>query len=78
MIVSAVRTTIGTAVKGTLAGASALDLAQVTLEEAVRRSGPDKDAFDDVVLAESGWGGGDIARPVRRCPATGPRIEENS
>jgi acetyl-CoA C-acetyltransferase len=62
VIVSAVRTPIGTAFKGTLADTSALDLAQVTLEEAVRRSGLDKEAFDDVVLAESGWGGGDIAR----------------
>ncbi|WP_299950412.1 thiolase family protein [uncultured Modestobacter sp.] len=62
VIVSAVRTPIGTAFKGTLADTSALELAQVTLEEAVRRSGLDKNAFDDVVLAESGWGGGDIAR----------------
>jgi acetyl-CoA C-acetyltransferase len=62
VIVSAVRTPIGTAYKGTLADTSALDLAQVALEEAVRRSGLDQSRFDDVVLAESGWGGGDIAR----------------
>jgi len=62
VIVSAVRTPIGTAWKGTLADTSALDLAQLILEEGVRRSGLDKERFDDVHLAESGWGGGDIAR----------------
>jgi acetyl-CoA C-acetyltransferase len=62
VIVSAVRTPIGTARKGTLADTSALDLAQLVVEESARRSGLDPDRFDDVVLAESGWGGGDIAR----------------
>lgn len=62
VIVSAVRTPIGTAYKGTLADTSALDLAQIVLEESVRRSGLAQERFDDVVLAESGWGGGDIAR----------------
>jgi acetyl-CoA acetyltransferase family protein len=62
VIVSAVRTPIGTAWKGTLADTSALDLAQLVLEEGARRSGLDAERFDDVHLAESGWGGGDIAR----------------
>ncbi|SHN40013.1 thiolase family protein [Cryptosporangium aurantiacum] len=61
-IVSAVRTPIGTARKGTLADTSALDLAQLVVEEAARRSGLSADRFDDLILAESGWGGGDIAR----------------
>ena len=62
VIVSAVRTPIGTARKGTLADTSALDLAQIVIEEAARRSGLPQSRFDDVILAESGWGGGDIAR----------------
>ena len=62
VIVSAIRTPIGTARKGTLADTSALDLAQIVLEESVRRSGLPPERFDDVILAESGWGGGDIAR----------------
>ncbi len=62
VIVSAVRTPIGTARKGTLADTSALDLAQIVIEEAARRSGLQHGRFDDVILAESGWGGGDIAR----------------
>jgi acetyl-CoA C-acetyltransferase len=62
VIVSAVRTPIGTAGKGALADTSALDLAQLVIEEAARRSGLDARRFDDVVLAESAWGGGDVAR----------------
>jgi len=62
VIVSAIRTPIGTARKGTLADTTALDLAQIVLEESVRRSGLAQERFDDVILAESGWGGGDIAR----------------
>ena len=62
VIVSAIRTPIGTARKGTLADTTALELAQIVLEESVRRSGLPQERFDDVILAESGWGGGDIAR----------------
>jgi len=62
VIVSAVRTPIGTARKGTLADTDALVLAQLVIEEAARRSGLEANRFDDVILAESGWGGGDIAR----------------
>ncbi|HWG23290.1 thiolase family protein [Actinospica sp.] len=62
MIVSACRTPIGRAGKGALARTSAMDLAEVVLAEAVRRSGVPADRFDDVILAESLYGGGDIAR----------------
>ncbi|GHF36723.1 acetyl-CoA C-acetyltransferase [Amycolatopsis bartoniae] len=62
VIVSAVRTPIGTARKGTLTDTSAYDLAQAAVSEAVHRSGLPAEKIDDVVLAESGYGGGDIAR----------------
>jgi acetyl-CoA acetyltransferase family protein len=62
VIVSAARTAIGTAGKGSLANTPAEVLADVVLEEAVRRSGLDPQRFDDVLLAESGYGGGDLAR----------------
>ncbi|WP_028984436.1 thiolase family protein [Sporichthya polymorpha] len=62
VIVSACRTPIGTAFKGTLTQTSALDLAGVVLAEAVERSGAPADAFDDVILGESMYGGGVIAR----------------
>ncbi|MET9089467.1 thiolase family protein [Streptomyces sp. NPDC004237] len=62
VIVSAVRTAIGTARKGTLANTSGEFLASAILEETVRRSGLDPQRFDDVLLAESQYGGGDLAR----------------
>jgi acetyl-CoA C-acetyltransferase len=62
VIVSAVRTPIGTAFKGTLTDTSALELAKIVVAEAARRSGLAPEDFDDVILAESGWGGGDVAR----------------
>ncbi|HVV12646.1 thiolase family protein [Amycolatopsis sp.] len=62
VIVSASRTPIGTAYKGTLTETSALELADVVVAETVRRSGLPPERFDDVVLGESMWGGGDIAR----------------
>ena len=62
VIVSAVRTAIGTARKGTLANTPAETLATVILEEAVRRSGLDPAKFGDVIFAESLYGGGDLAR----------------
>src|SRR5215203_1653639 len=62
VIVSAVRTPIGTARKGTLADTSAQELAVIAISEAARRSGLPHDRFDDIILAESGWGGGDVAR----------------
>jgi acetyl-CoA C-acetyltransferase len=62
LIVSACRTPIGTAFKGTLARTTAFDLARLVVEEAVARSGADPGTLDDVVLGESMYGGGDIAR----------------
>jgi acetyl-CoA C-acetyltransferase len=59
VIVSAARTAIGTARKGTLANTSAEDLATAILAETVRRSGLDPQTFDDVVFAESLYGGGE-------------------
>ena len=62
LIVSACRTPVGTAFKGTLARTTRLDLAHHVVEASVARSGVDPDAFDDVVLGEALYGGGDIAR----------------
>ncbi|MER7687210.1 thiolase family protein [Streptomyces sp. NPDC097610] len=62
MIVSAVRTPIGTARKGTLTETPGEELATHILREAVRRSGLSAERFEDVVLAESMYGGGALAR----------------
>ncbi len=62
MIVSAVRTPIATAYKGTLRDTPAETLASHIVSEAVRRSGLPADRYDDVILAESLYGGGDLAR----------------
>jgi acetyl-CoA C-acetyltransferase len=62
VVVSAVRTPIGRARKGTLTETPAEDLAVHVLVEAVRRSGLAPERFDDVILAESMYGGGDLAR----------------
>jgi len=62
VIVSAARTAIGTARKGTLASTTGEELAEAILAEAVRRSGLEPDRFDDVIFAESLYGGGDLAR----------------
>lgn len=62
VIVSAARTAIGTAFKGTLTETLPEELATVVVREAADRSGLDPALFDDVVLAESNYGGGDVAR----------------
>jgi len=62
VIVSAARTAIGTAFKGSLTETLPEELARVVIEANVERSGLDPAKFDDVVLAESNYGGGDIAR----------------
>jgi acetyl-CoA C-acetyltransferase len=62
VIVSACRTAIGTAFKGTLTETSAFDLADAVVAESVARSGLAPADFDDVVLGESMYGGGVIAR----------------
>ncbi|HEX7522205.1 MAG TPA: acetyl-CoA C-acyltransferase, partial [Acidimicrobiia bacterium] len=62
VIVSAVRTAIGTARKGTLVDVSAFDLGREALGEALKRSGIPGDDVDDIQLGEVMQGGGDIAR----------------
>lgn len=62
VIVSAVRTAVGTARKGTLANTPPEVLAAHVLRAAIERSGFAPDTIDDVVLAESMAGGGAIAR----------------
>jgi acetyl-CoA acetyltransferase family protein len=62
VIVAAARTAIGTARKGTLANTTGEELAEAVLVETVRRSGFDPGSFDDVIFAESLYGGGDLAR----------------
>ncbi len=64
VVVAACRTAIGTSFKGTLARTSAFDLAETVVTETVRRSGLPGEAFDDLLLGESRYGGGDIARNV--------------
>ena len=62
VIVATARTPIGTAFKGSLLDVDALDLATQAVGEVVRRSGIDPARVDDVVLGETLYGGGDIAR----------------
>jgi acetyl-CoA acetyltransferase family protein len=62
VIVSAVRTAIGTSFKGSLVNTPAEVLATIVLQEAVRRSGVEPADIDDVIFAESHYGGGDLAR----------------
>ena len=62
VIVSATRTAIGTARKGSLASFSAFDLGKLAIGEALKRSGIPVDDVDDIVLAEVLQGGGVIAR----------------
>ncbi len=62
VILSACRTAIGTAFRGTLTETTAFDLAEVVVAEALRRSSLDASDIDDVVLGEGLYGGGVIAR----------------
>jgi acetyl-CoA acetyltransferase family protein len=62
VIVSACRTAIGTARKGTLVDADPFDMARHTVGAAVTRSGLAPELFDEVILGEALAGGGDIAR----------------
>jgi acetyl-CoA acetyltransferase family protein len=62
VIVSACRTAIGTARKGTLVDSDPFVLARHVVEEALSRSQLDPEVVDDVILGESLAGGGDIAR----------------
>src|SRR6201992_1897769 len=62
VIVSAVRTAIGTSFKGTLVNTTPEFLATTILQEVVRRAGGELPDIDDVIFAESHYGGGDMAR----------------
>lgn len=62
VIVSTARTPIGTAYKGSLVDLDAFALGTDAVREAVVRSGIEPARFDDVILGESLYGGGDIAR----------------
>ncbi|HXZ62096.1 MAG TPA: thiolase family protein [Acidimicrobiales bacterium] len=62
VIVSTARTAVGTAFKGSLVDVDALELATRAVGEAVHRAGVDPASVDDVILGESLYGGGDIAR----------------
>ncbi len=62
VILSACRTAIGTARRGTLADTDPFDLAKLTVAEAVARSGLSARAIDEVIYGESLAGGGAIAR----------------
>ncbi|ELP63734.1 thiolase family protein [Streptomyces turgidiscabies] len=62
VLLSACRTAIGTARRGTLRDTSAFELATLVVREAAHRSGLPPETIDDVVLGESLAGGGDIAR----------------
>lgn len=62
VLVSACRTAIGTSFKGTLTETTAFDLAHAVLAESLARTGLRGSDVDDVVLGESLYGGGDVAR----------------
>jgi acetyl-CoA C-acetyltransferase len=62
VIVSSARTAIGTSFKGTLAHTTPEEMARVVVAEALERAGVDPELVDDVVLAESQYGGGAVAR----------------
>lgn len=62
VIVSAVRTPIGTAYKGSLTGVDAFELARTAIAAAVERSGVDAADIDDMGFGESMQGGGNVGR----------------
>ena len=64
VIVSAARTPIATAFKGSLTGVDAFALAEVAIGEAVKRSGIPADQIEDMGIGEALQGGGNIGRNV--------------
>jgi len=64
VVLSAARTPIGRARKGSLTSVDAFELAEVAVAAATRRSGVPASDLDDLILAESLQGGGVIARNV--------------
>lgn len=64
LIVSAARTPIGRAHKGSLTAVDAFQLAEIAVGSALQRSGIPAEEIDDLVLAEAYQGGGVIGRNV--------------
>ena len=64
VIVSACRTPVGTAFKGTLTETEPAVMAKAVVEESLKRTGLDPSEIDDIILGESMYGGGVIARYV--------------
>lgn len=64
VVVSAARTAIASARRGSLVDYDAFDLGKFAVQEALKRSGIPVDDVDDIVLGEVLQGGGDIARYV--------------
>jgi acetyl-CoA acetyltransferase family protein len=62
VIVSAVRTAIGTARKGTLADTTSEEMSQAVLTASIERAGIDPQLVDDIVWAESLSGGAAVGR----------------
>jgi acetyl-CoA C-acetyltransferase len=62
VIVGAVRTAIGRSFKGTLVNTPPETLITAIVPEVIRRAGIDPADIDDMVFAESHYGGGDLAR----------------
>src|ERR1700757_3720783 len=62
VIVSAVRTAVATARKGSLVNTSPETLAAIVLKAAIERAGFSPEQVADIIMAESLQGGGAIAR----------------
>ena len=62
VIVGAVRTAIGRSFKGTLVNTPPETLITAIVPEVIRRAGVDPADIDDMIFAESHYGGGDLAR----------------
>ncbi|OBB37480.1 thiolase family protein [Mycobacterium sp. 852002-51961_SCH5331710] len=62
VIVGAARTAIGRSFKGTLVNTPPETLITAVLPEVIRRSGIDPKDINDLIFAESHYGGGDLAR----------------
>jgi acetyl-CoA C-acetyltransferase len=62
VVVSAARTAIGRAFKGSLVNTTPEELATTILGAVVERSGLAPESIDDIMFAESHYGGGDLAR----------------
>jgi acetyl-CoA C-acetyltransferase len=64
VIIATARTPIGRAYKGTLVDTDAFELAKHVVTAAIDRSGVDPAELDDMVLGESLYGGGVVARYI--------------